>query len=56
MDLQQFEQLKQRFQKGDVEQKIDIYVSTQGLNQEQYMQLLRLFPREHIPKLEAALQ
>ena len=41
---------------GNVDQKIDIYVSTEGLTQEQYKQLLRLFPLEHLSKLEDALQ
>lgn len=54
--MQQFEQVKKRFQMGNVDQKIDIYISTDGLTQEQYKQLLRLFPLDHLPKLEAALQ
>lgn len=56
MELQDFERLKKRFQMGNVDQKIDIYVSTEGLTQEQYKQLLRLFPLEHLSKLESALQ
>lgn len=56
MERQQFEQLKRKFQLSTVDQMIDIYISTEGLTQEQYKQLLRVFPREHIPKLEAALQ
>ncbi|NLM12417.1 MAG: hypothetical protein GX209_01540 [Epulopiscium sp.] len=56
MELQQFEQLKKRFQNGTVDEKIDIYVTTEGLTQEQYKQLLKLFPLEHLSKLESALQ
>jgi len=52
----QFEELKKKFQSSTVDQMIDIYISTEGLTQEQYMELLRVFPREHITKLEAALQ
>ncbi|WP_162838869.1 hypothetical protein [Defluviitalea phaphyphila] len=56
MDQQSFEQLKKRFQEVDTKEKIEIYAFTQGLTQEQYKQLLKLFPLEHLPKLEAALR
>jgi hypothetical protein len=56
LELQAFEQVKQRFQAADVEGKIDIYATTEDLTQEQYKQLLRMFPMQHFSKLERALQ
>jgi len=55
LETQQFQRLKEAFQKANVDEKIDIYISTPGLSQEQYKELLRVFPLEYLSKLEQAL-
>lgn len=55
MNMIDFETLKSKFSNADVEEKIDLYVSTPNLTNEQYKLLLRLFPMEQIGKLEKAL-
>ena len=55
MEKQQFQKLKDIFQKASVDEKIDMYMSTEGLSQEQYKELLRIFPLEHLYKLEQEL-
>lgn len=55
MELQAFLSLKERFKQADTEEKIDIYLDTEGLTQTQYRELLLLFPREELYKLERAL-
>ena len=47
--------LKEKFQTSTVDEKIELYVSTEGLTQTQYKELLRIFPIDQISKLEAAL-
>ena len=55
MTTGEFVKLKERYDDSDVEGKIDIYMGTEGLSQEQYMALLRCFPINELPKLEAAM-
>jgi len=55
MDLTDFEHLKSRFRSGNVDDKIDIYVTTEGLTQTQYRELLKLFPLDALSRLEEAL-
>jgi len=50
-----FEQILNDFKKSDSQRKIEIYATTEGLNQQQYAELLRHFPLEELDKLEAAL-
>jgi hypothetical protein len=56
MQLDEFEQIKADFQKADVDRKVTMYVEAQGLTQDQYKELLRMFPLDQLNKLEAALQ
>ena len=55
MELTDFERLKSRFRNGNVDEKIDIYVTTEGLSQTQYKELLKLFPLDALSRLEEAL-
>ncbi|GAB6084904.1 hypothetical protein [Alkaliphilus crotonatoxidans] len=50
-----FEQVKQRFIAADVDGKIEIYTTTQGLTVEQFKELLKYFPLQHLDKLERAM-
>lgn len=49
-----FEAIKERFRNADVDGKIDIYTTVQGLTVEQYKELLRMFPIKYLDKLEKA--
>ncbi|TCK97847.1 hypothetical protein EDC19_0249 [Natranaerovirga hydrolytica] len=55
MQQEQFEKVLEEFNQADIDKKIEIYSTTQGLNEEQYMILLRNFPRDQIKELEKAL-
>lgn len=55
VDNNQFQRLKEKFQAATVDEKIDLYVTTEGLTQNQYKELLRVFPLDQISKLEEAL-
>lgn len=50
-----FEAIKERFKNADVDGKIDIYTTVQGLTVEQYKELLRMFPIKYLDKLEKAM-
>lgn len=50
-----FEEIKERFIAADVDTKIDIYTTVQGLSVEQYKELLRHFPIKYLEKLERAM-
>lgn len=50
-----FEEVKQRFRDADLDEKIQIYTTTQGLSVEQFKELLRMFPIQHLDKLEKAM-
>ncbi|KXG75910.1 hypothetical protein [Thermotalea metallivorans] len=50
-----FEEIKERFRKASVDEKIEIYTTTQGLTVEQFKELLRMFPLQHLDKLERAM-
>ncbi len=52
---QTFEAIKERFRKADVDEKIEIYTTVQGLTVEQYKELLRMFPIKYLGKLEKAM-
>lgn len=50
-----FEEIKQKFINADLEGKIEIYTTTEGLSVEQFKELLRHYPLQHIDKLEQAM-
>ncbi|HEY8363465.1 MAG TPA: hypothetical protein VIK77_11455 [Tissierellaceae bacterium] len=50
-----FEEIKEKFITADLDTKIDIYTTVQGLSVEQYKELLKYFPIQHLDKLEKAL-
>ncbi len=50
-----FDKIKQDFINADVDEKIRIYTTTQGLSVEQFRELLRYYPIQHLSKLEKAL-
>ncbi len=50
-----FEEIKERFKDASVDEKIEIYITTQGLTVEQYKELLRMFPIKYLDKLERAM-
>lgn len=51
----EFEAVKQKFMNADVNEKIRIYTTTAGLTVEQFKDLLRHFPLQHLDKLEKAM-
>lgn len=56
MEVQEnFEHIIQRFQQADLQTKIDIYTTVQGLSVEQYKELLKYFPIKHLGELDRAL-
>lgn len=50
-----FEEIKRRFKNASLDEKIEIYTTTQGLTVEQFKELLRMFPIQHLDKLEKAM-
>lgn len=54
MNFKEFKALKEDFQKASVDNKINIYVNN-DLTENQYKQLLKEFPLEHLSKLEEEL-
>lgn len=50
-----FEGIKEKFANADVDEKIQIYTTVQGLTLEQYKELLRMFPLKYLDKLEQAM-
>ncbi len=50
-----FDMIKERFRNANVDEKIQIYTTTQGLSVEQFKELLRMFPLQHLDKLEQAM-
>ena len=56
MQTTDFSQIKEDFAAADVDGKIRLYVESEGLTQDQYKELLRLFPLEELSKLEDALE
>jgi len=55
MELTAFEKMKLLFRNADVDGKINMYVSAEGLTQTQYKELLKLFPLNELNRLEEAL-
>ena len=50
-----FEEVKTKFINADLDEKIRIYTTTEGLTVEQFRELLRYYPIQHLSKLEKAL-
>ncbi|MCT4621292.1 MAG: hypothetical protein N4A62_18115 [Marinisporobacter sp.] len=50
-----FNEIKEKFRNATVDEKIRIYTTTQGLTVEQFKELLRMFPLQHLDKLERAM-
>lgn len=50
-----FEAIKNRFINASLDEKIEIYTTTSGLTVEQFKELLRHFPLQHLDKLERAM-
>ena len=55
MDLLDFMSMKQKFEFADLDSKINMYVSAEGLTATQYRELLQMFPLNELGRLEAAL-
>ncbi|MCI5629182.1 MAG: hypothetical protein PUJ51_16675 [Clostridiales bacterium] len=50
-----FDKIKQDFINADVDEKIRIYTTTEGLSVEQFRELLRYYPIQYLSKLEKAM-
>ena len=50
-----FDKIKQDFINADVDEKIRIYTTTEGLSVEQFRELLRYYPIQYLSKLENAI-
>lgn len=50
-----FDKIKQEFIDSDVDGKIRIYTTTEGLSVEQFRELLRYYPIQYLSKLEKAM-
>lgn len=52
---EEFQAVKQKFINANLDEKIRIYTTTEGLTVEQFKELLREFPLQHLDKLEKAM-
>lgn len=50
-----FEEVKARFIEADLDEKIRIYTTTEGLSVAEFRELLKYYPIQHLAKLEKAL-
>ncbi len=55
MEAVDFNKIKQDFIDSDVDGKIRIYTTTEGLSVEQFRELLRYYPIQYLSKLEKAM-
>lgn len=55
MSTVNFEEIKTRFINSDLDEKIKIYTTTDGLSVEQFRELLKYYPIQYLSKLEKAL-
>ena len=55
MEIVDFTSMKQQFEIADIDSKINMYVTAEGLTPMQYRELLQLFPLSELGRLEAAL-
>lgn len=56
MQVLDFQKIKNEFENADVDDKIEMYSTAEGLTKEQYKELLTLFPIRELYKLEEALR
>ena len=54
-DIEDFDKIKHDFINADVDEKIRIYTTTEGLSVEQFRELLRYYPIQYLSKLEKAM-
>lgn len=50
-----FEEIKTKFINADLDEKIRIYTTTEGLSVNQFRELLKYYPIQYLSKLEKAL-
>ena len=50
-----FEEVKTNFINADLDEKIRIYTTTEGLSVTEFKELLKYYPIQHLSKLEKAL-
>lgn len=50
-----FQEIKSDFENANLDRKIEIYTTTSGLTVDQFKSLLRMFPIQHLNKLEKAM-
>ncbi|WDV44273.1 hypothetical protein PV797_12130 [Clostridiaceae bacterium M8S5] len=50
-----FQEIKNKFQNADLDEKIRIYTTTSGLSVQEFKELLKMFPLKHLDKLERAM-
>ena len=55
MSTVNFEEIKTNFINADLDEKIRIYTTTEGLSVEQFRELLKYYPIQYLSKLEKAL-
>lgn len=55
MDNNKFIKFFEVFKSSSIDEKIDLYCTTENLSEDQYLQLLRTFSPSEIKKLEKAL-
>lgn len=55
MENKEFTKFFESFKASSIEEKIDLYCTTENLSEEQYLQLLRTFSPSEIKKLEKAI-
>ena len=53
--MNNFDGIKERFRNAGLDEKIEIYTTTQGLTVDQFKELLRMFPLQHLDKIERAM-
>ncbi|MGL6106190.1 hypothetical protein [Romboutsia sp.] len=50
-----FEEVKTKFINADLDEKIRIYTTTEGLSVNEFRELLKYYPIQYLSKLEKAL-
>lgn len=55
MSTVNFEEIKTKFINADLDEKIRIYTTTEGLSVTEFRELLRYYPIQYLSKLEKAL-
>ena len=50
-----FDEIKTKFINADLDEKIRIYTTTEGLSVAEFRELLKYYPIQHLSKLEKAL-